>query len=572
MATAPTASAAPPAPAPTIVEELEEVLALRGQERTDRLLGSDDLSALVARMPPEELYFTLKEMSEDHVPAVLTAARPTQVQFLLDLELWRRDRLRTDRVGAWLRRLAECDDEALARWVVGLEATTWALLLGSAVKLRVREEDENEEPFQDAPGRPPFTVDGVHYVQAPEELEPFVHRLLKALAGVASGRYHQLMEALRHEVDSEFEEQCHDEKERRLSGHGFPSWEEAYHVYARLTDEGLRSAARRSPPSPPNDDQEGAVAPHYPIAAAGVAPDLLARALLRLGDSALDGPFRSELACLTNKVLVADGLDVEQIASFQRTLAKVAGYVSIGLEILCGPDEEAAARALSEHWLEHLFRAGWTRVREAQHHARRFVEKGWPQGKLERLLFLDPPLPELIDALLRRQPLWHAGEAEVPAVRDFRTLSEVQRADRAVEKADFLGRFLLSVVDFRLADLQQASVRLDADNLRGRTVFLTALVNAALGREFRFAPVERRDARQGLAKIWREDAPPRRARPELAEAAVDWSRGVAPVSGRDEAYLREFVAEALALLEEEFGHLAPDEAPDPRFTKGLWIV
>ena len=32
------------------------------------------------------------------------------------------------------------------------------------------------------------------------------------------------------------------------------------------------------------------------------------------------------------------------------------------------------------------------------------------------------------------------------------------------------------------------------------------------------------------------------------------------------------LVELVTLLEEEFGHLAPGEAPDPRFTKGLWIV
>ncbi|MBI5015528.1 MAG: hypothetical protein HZB55_08545 [Deltaproteobacteria bacterium] len=571
MATDPTLSR-PTAPFLSIARELDEVLSLRGEERVDRLLESGNLEALVARMPPEELYFTLKETNEENVPALLAGARSEQLQFLLDLELWRRDRLRTDRVAAWLRRTTECGDEALTRWIRHLDVTTWSLLLGSQVKVQVQ--DEETDPFQDTPGRAPLTVDGVYYVRTSEELETVVQALLLSLRSAEPARYHQLMESLHHEVDSEFEEQCHEDKERRLAGRGFPSWEEAYHVYARLTDEGLQAAPRRNALTSPDPvpGEEPMAAPHYPITAAGVAPDLLTRALRRRGDAAASDAFRGELACLTNKVLVADGLDVGQLASFQRALAKVAGYVSIGLETLCGLDDEAAAHALSEHWLEHLFRAGWTRVREAQHHARRFLDKGWPQGKMERLLFLDSPLPELVDALLHRHPLWYAGEQEGPSTRDFRTLSEVRKADQSVEKADFLGRFLLSVIDFRLADLQEAAVRLDADSLKGRTVFLTALLNAALDREFRFAPVERHAARQGLAKIWRADTPPRRARPELAEAAVDWSKQVAPVSSRDETYLREFVVEALALLEEEFGHLAPDEAPDPRFTKGLWIV
>lgn len=554
----------------TLARELDDVLAVRGREREDLLLESDRLPALVAGLPPEELFFTLKEADPDNVPALLGAARPAQVQFLFDLELWHKDRLRTEKAAPWLRRLAECGPGPLARWAAGLDVATWVLLLGSLVKVKAR--DEESDPFQDESGRAPVTIDGVYYLWAPEGMETVVRDVLQALRESGAERYQQFVEALLQEIDSEFEEQMHEEKERRLGERGFPSWEEAYHIYARLTEDGLRAAPGRSGAPAGAAGGEREAPPHYPIAAKGVAPDLLARALGRVGGGALEQALRYELACLTNKVVVADGLDVEQLGSFHRALVKVAGYVSIGLEALGGPDEEAAASALRERWLEHLFRVGWTHVREAQHRARRFVDKGWPQGRMERLLFLDSPLPEALDALLRRHPLCYQGESETPSARDFRTLSEVQRASGLVEKADFLGRFLLSVIDFRLADVREASSRLDVENLKGTTVFLTALLNAALERPFRFAPVERTDARRGLSKIWRDDRPPRRARPELGDSAVEWARSVAPVGAGEEVHLRQFVAESLALLEEEFGHLAADEVPDPRFTRGLWIT
>ena len=71
--------------------------------------------------------------------------------------------------------------------------------------------------------------------------------------------------------------------------------------------------------------------------------------------------------------------------------------------------------------------------------------------------------------------------------------------------------------------------------------------------------------------MWEADHPPRRVRPELAGTAVEWARSVRPMNQAEEAFLTEFVNDCFTLLEEEFGHLAEDEVPDPRFTRGLWI-
>ena len=155
--------------------------------------------------------------------------------------------------------------------------------------------------------------------------------------------------------------------------------------------------------------------------------------------------------------------------------------------------------------------------------------------------------------------------------RRFSTLDEVRAADWAVGKVEFLGQFLLGIVDLRLGDLREALVRLDTENLKGSTVFLTSLVNSALGHEFRFTPVPRDQARAGLSRVWEADHPPRRVRPELAGTAVEWARSVRPMNQPEEAFLTEFVNDCFTLLEDEFGHLAEDEVPDPRFTLGLWI-
>jgi hypothetical protein len=549
--------------------EIDAVLSVRGEDREKRLLDSPNLPALVALMPAEEFYLTLKEVDPANAAQILSHARTEQVEFALDLELWKKDRLRRERVLPWLARMVECGDRALTRWLQNLDLADWTLMLGQVARVRVA--DDDIDPLQEDTGRTPVTVEGRYYLTAAQEAEPVVRDLLLTLHRVDPSLYAYFVEALLRDVDSELEEYVFQERQRRLAQRGFPEWEEALEVYARLEPEALASLPLRSAPPPGEPGEEPAVPPRYPIALPGTSPDFLVHALGRVHPGPELDALWSQLAHLTHKVLVADGLDPDRTESFQAALRKVAAYTSIGLELLCGPDEERAADLLERRWLEHLFRAGWTPIRSLRARAREIFEKGWPQGHKERLLFLDPPLPETLEGLLRAHPLWYVGEAETDPSRLFETLAEVRRAEHALDKIEFLGSFLFRVVELRLGDLQEA-VQIDSDNLKGTTVFLTALVNAALDRSFRFAPVERIAVPRALQRVWGSARPPRRIRPGLEDTAVEWARSVASLSPAEEGLLREFVGQSFAILEEQFGHLAGDEAPDPRFTRGIWIT
>ncbi len=549
--------------------EIDAVLSLRGGDRAARLLASDNLEAVVSLMPPEEFFFTVLELDPGDVPEVLAHARAPQVEFLLDLELWKKDRLRRTRVAPSLKRLVSAGEKALERWLGHLEPATLVLLLGRLAQVHALEEDK--DPFQELPGHAPFTLDGVHYVLARKDHLPLVRQLLTALREADERRYQQVIEALMGTVDAELEEQVYAERQRRLAVRGFPEWEEAMEVYTRLDVDDPSALPPRPEALALESEEAPAVAPRYPSRLTDPAQNLLARGLAHVRSERALESLQAELAYLTNKLIVADGLDASRLDSYPIAIQKAAAYISIGLEALGGDDEAGAEELIERHWLQHLFRVGWSRVRDARSQARRMFSKSWPQGHKERLLFLDFPLPQILDGLLRTHPVWFTGQEGNPTYRLFGTLQEVQRAGRAVDVADFLGRFLLTVVDLRLGDLKEALVELNTEALKGSTVFLTSLVNASLGRDFRFAPVPREEVREGLARIWTDDQPPRRVKPGLNEAAVEWCRSVADLADREVEYLREFIDACLELLAEEFGRLASDEVPDPRFTRGIWI-
>lgn len=552
----------------SLKKEIAGILSTTGEERINLLLDSQRLKGVVAAMPPEELFFTISQMDAEDVPAVMSHAVAEQIEFLSDIQLWEKDRLKRSKVAKWIKFLLSCGNESAGQWLGQIDEASLTLLLSRIVKVKVSE--DGEDPFHPATGRNSFSLDGINYISVPEKEYSAVRTMLILLKNVNEKRYFRLLEDAAHHLDSEFEEHCWQERQKRLSARGFPEWEEAMEVYARLTVDNEADLPERPRELALYSGNGLKASPRYLVSFPCEGAELL-KLPISQGETVSAETFSAELAYLTNKVAVADGLALDHLESYHIALRKVAAYVSIGLEILSGGDKSKAVGLLERQWLQHLFRIGWTRIRRVRSKANRLFDAGWPGGRRERLLLLDSPLAEILDGLIRKHPQWYIGDNSGPSYRLFQRLSEVDRADWCVEKADFLGRYLLTVVDMRLNTIEEALVELDTENLKASTIFLTALANAALGRKFRFAPLERSVVPDALARLWEKDAPPRRVRPGMEEASILWSQSLGGIPVRQTEYLREFIRESFNLLEDEFGSLAPGEIPDPRFTKGLWI-
>jgi hypothetical protein len=542
-------------------------LAARGENREKLLLESDRLAVIVPRLPPEELLFTLRSVSREGAVDILSHARTAQVRFMLDLELWEGDRIKKDRAAHWLALLNDCPDKVLDRWAKTLDATDLWVLVAPLVRISLADK-EGHPRSDDAPGETSFTPDGVHYFTVPDELADGFRRFLLLMGGT-SEKFRDLLHLLLSGFDAEKEEAAYRMRAVRLAERGFVGFEEAQEIYAPLTPEKFAALPPRRAVRASGENGGELDAPPFP-AVLSPAPVRLSSVLDRLARTEDAEALLVQVATLTHKVIAADGLDPGNPESYARAAFKTAGRLTIGLEVLCGADEEKMARTLGSHWVEHVFRLGAGQVDRVARAARAMVRKGWPQGKMERLLLLDSPLREVLNGILRKRPQWYcAGDK---GFCDFSNLREVELAERSIAKAGFLGRYLIETVHFRLDDLGRAAHDIEEENLRASTIFLTALVNAALDRGFRFAPIPRAEAARGLALLWDRDDPPRRMKAEMAEAAMSWSTAQVEMTDEERRFLEEFISEAFSLLEEQFGNLPPGATPDPRFLAGLWIV
>lgn len=562
-------TATSPDPA-ALAAKATEVLAAPPDQRAGLLLASADTAALVPRIPPEELLFTLRGAKGGEISELLSHARPSQMRFVLDMELWDRDELRIERGTFWLKLFDNFEVPTLERFVKTLDFGDLVALTGKQIQAGLADEN-GHQPFEEIEDYASFTLDGTHYYQVREELLPVAKKFITLLMSDDRSKYLHLLEIYMTGLDPEDEETALRLRRARIAEHGFVDFEEAQAVYKPMKADALKEEEPRREGAASVFAQEGYLSPRYPVAQTPHGAVRLRELLDRFADSDQAEPLMAQLATLTNKVLAADALDPADTDSYRSAALKVAGYLSIGLEALCGDDLDAMERAIDRHWLEQLFRVGWDRVEKMGKKAKRWLRDGWPQGHRERLLLLNSPLPEVLGALLGPRPKLLVETESGDQLFDFSSIREVELAERTVEKADFLGQFVMAMVNFSLGDLTRAAQTLDEDNLKGRTIFLTALLNAALGRGFTFTPIPRGDVMEGLQKMWDPASDEHRVEPGLAHEAIERSQQVIKMTKEQVQFLREFINASINQLEEEFGGLPKGTEPDPRFLRGLWI-
>ncbi|MBW2119384.1 MAG: hypothetical protein JRH09_15880, partial [Deltaproteobacteria bacterium] len=88
---------------------LKEVYPLSGEMALDRILREDNPRELIRGLPHEDFFWLVKKVGDNDCLTLLELASQDQWQYLLDLEMWRKDRLNPDKALQWLERLKQAD-------------------------------------------------------------------------------------------------------------------------------------------------------------------------------------------------------------------------------------------------------------------------------------------------------------------------------------------------------------------------------------------------------------------------------------------------------------------------------
>jgi hypothetical protein len=325
--------------------------------------------------------------------------------------------------------------------------------------------------------------------------------------------------------------------------------------------------ARSEPPIP--RDADGLPSPRAAILDLGGGGMLVAAA------RDLEGPAVErvlfELACLANRVMVAERWDTCDLDSHLRSLRRAAAYIGIAIEARAAGHSGAARKVLEEVPLLELFREGFERAAALQARASRLVRTGWAAAHARSLDLLDAPIGPQVRALLEPRPLYFdaAAPRDAAMFRDFRSLREIEEARVALEVAEMLGSVFVTRMGADLDTLLRDDPARPAEAYRFSTLLLTALAWHAVQGELRGDPLPPEVASRFLSSVASAQA----TRPNAASEAVErfLARLVeqAGLGAREVAGLRALAAAGLERLAGPGGRLDPGAPLDPRFVTCL---
>jgi hypothetical protein len=420
----------------------KEILSLSGSVALNRILALENPEEFVRNMPHVDLYWVVKKIGEeeDALP-ILQMASSEQWGFLLDLELWKRDRLDLRQASEWMGRLLQADPDRLERWMFGEGEYFTYYYLSKMLQVEFKSKDEVhdvEEGF--------ITLDGIHYLRILDpEHEEVLRNLLQLLASKDYLRYQAILMGLSGVVPAEVEEELYRRRNLRLSEDGFLPYEEAMSVYTVLKKDLLKEKPTAPVVHSRPSEEDRAEAPLMPILHVSenhLMPEIMRRSRDRL----LQDRIPLEFAGLCSQVFSAEGALENTPEALLKTVRKAAGYVNMGLERWCGRDLGLCERVLRENTLLDLFRSGFSLALEMRWETEQWLKKAWFSRRGFRPTFWEEWGATLVGVVQKRPLLYDRSQKEEP-YRSFENLEEVDSCRKIVRRLMVLDRLLETLVN-----------------------------------------------------------------------------------------------------------------------------
>jgi hypothetical protein len=429
--------------AKALAVERRRILALPPEKALDAILEYPLPVTLVQSMAEEDFYLLVHTIGPDDALPVLGLASKEQWEYLLDMETWARDRVDPLAMTEWFDRLLKADPDRFTHWIVTEQRDSFEYYLFRNVELIVREYEVDPSEIGDGF----HTEDDVHYVRMrpymttpDDQVHPqqetrdlFLTDLLRRLSVYDFPLYQDLLLGSSAVIPAEAEEELLRLRNVRLAERGYLPFEEAVGVYQPLTLEELM--ARRKPLA-----VAGRIVESYPLPLGpAVLPEdagLFARTLARIQDEAVLQRLQSEFAGLCNQVIAADQRPIRDKATLTPVVAKVAGYLGIGLAhaeaTADGQNPYRGVNLLQNGLLADIFRMGYGRALALKWRAERWRPESWFARLGLPLAFWGEAWLGVLGGVLIKRPLYYDNFASGVLYREFATLEEIQRTEEVL--------------------------------------------------------------------------------------------------------------------------------------------
>ncbi len=561
-------------------------------------------SELVRSLPEEEVFMTIKGVGvEDSLP-ILAHTTPSQMRFILDVDIWKRDLVDEKKAREWMNLFLMCGEEKVTELLEAMDRELATIVFSKLIMVIPNEEGGNIPE-----GLPCIMTDELFTIlaRAPEDASK-IDLMLRVLRACDRDRFYNLLLDVYWCVGAETEEEAYRWRNSRLEQKGLLEFDEAIEIYAYISEKeakllaGSKSADRmglaiESPkealtgptiqqtaqsafescieshlesPLEPLIDR----APTYPVLL-GDRSTFFYELLVSIDDQALSNRLRLEIAFCANRILVADAMEIGEIEAMAMAMERLFSLVNLGLLFLSQGDRESAMRLLRMLPVRDLFQIGFSRVLDLKTHAQQITRTWWPGWRARGFLLLDTIQRETMSGLLMRVPQYYAlpyGEAR--EFRDFRTTEELNRVRQIVDEIGVVSHLLFERLGMPRPHDATPSLREvfaeDIADINLTNIINTIFANFAISGGFSLKPLGKAEVKRFFNEATEEVAVGRRSiDKEKRERFINWLKSYFDLDEEKWQICRGFVEKCLNSLEEEIELLPSWDAIDPRFITSL---
>jgi len=383
------------------------------------MLASAEQRSRIRRLPPVQLFFGLKELSDEEVAQLAPHITQEQWRAVIDLDVWSRDRANTRELINLQRHILLNEDSVAGKLVGAPDPELWELAFARLLRIHPRVEEEVEgEPRE---GDYFETPDRDYLIVLPRN--PELARVLRAILI----RLYQLdpawtrirLESARFRTPTELNESAYEKRTRRVEEMGFQDYYEAVEIYAPMLEGESPPVKQKSSgtistlPAPAHAPESGAL--------------LLMETLAYLSRSQEISPLLEELFFVCNKILTADRASPGEPRLMRRGIRKALTGISLGLDLWSEGNFERAVTGVQERYLQSFFRFGYTRLIELREKGRAVGQKHEPEP--------GSPAAAQLKGLLRKYPIqsWQREPGARLRWRFFSTAKEVRKAAKGLQ-------------------------------------------------------------------------------------------------------------------------------------------
>ena len=426
-------------------KQRKEILSQPAEKALDRILDSPQPAAIVHSFPEEDFYFLINDIGIEDSLQLLSLASDKQWEYILDIEVWEKDRISINNVTKWLDLFIKADSQRFVRWFLNKKTEFVEFYLFKNIEVKIREHDQDPSIF----GDDFFTLDDVFYIRfvdlplGAESDSNFIktrNEVLSKFIDRLSGYDHNIYQNVLIEafsiIPSEYEEEAFRLRNVRLAEKGFLPFDEAIGIYQPLKPEAL--SGQRTKCIANNSEEKLYIPVPYYSTEMLKEDNLFTDSLKKIAKDDVLQQIQVELAGLANQIIVADQRVIKNKEELNDIVKKTCGYISIGLKLLtekgAEPDKNRSVALIRKFPLSKIFRVGYGLVLELKWRAEKWRKRSWFKKNGLPLSFWGEEWVGVLGGLLIKKPLYYDNYRTGVLYREFYSVEDIKYAEKVLNK------------------------------------------------------------------------------------------------------------------------------------------